>query len=88
MLLHWKSQYYQNGYTTQGNLQIQFNPYQITKYIFMELEQNILKFVCTKYPEKPGVPVMAQWLMNLTRNHEIVGSIPGLAQWVEDLALP
>ena len=26
-----------------------------------------------------GVPVMAQWLMNLTRNHRVVGSIPGLA---------
>ena len=31
---------------------------------------------------------MAQWLMNPTRNHEVEGFIPGLAQWVGDLALP
>ena len=26
--------------------------------------------------------------MNLTRNHEVVGSTPGLTQWVRDLVLP
>ena len=30
-----------------------------------------------------GVPIVVQWLTNPTRNHEVAGSVPGLAQWVK-----
>ena len=29
-----------------------------------------------------GVPIVAQWLTNPTRNHEVAGSVPALAQWL------
>ena len=34
------------------------------------------------------VPIVAQWLTNPTRNHKVMGSVHGLAQWVNDPALP
>ena len=40
------------------------------------------------YKMRLGVPVVAQWLTNPTRNHEVEGSVPALAQWVKDPALP
>ena len=45
-------------------------------------KKNVLKDVTL------GVPVVAQWLTNPTRNHEVAGSIPGLDQWVKDPGLP
>ena len=41
----------------------------------------IKKLIC-------GVPLMAWWLMNLTSIYGDEGSVPGLVQWVDYLALP
>ena len=45
MFLNWKYLYCQNDYTTQGNLQIQFNPYQIPYAVFHRTRTKKLKFV-------------------------------------------
>ena len=43
---------------------------------------------CLKKKKKlTGAPIVTQWLTNLTKNHEVTGSIPGLTQWVKDPVL-
>ena len=57
-VLGWKNQYCQNDYTTQGNLQIKCNPYQVTNGIFADLEQQQqqnLK-ICMKNTKEPKYP--------------------------------
>ena len=49
---------------------------------------NLYPCIYIKNISYSGVPIMAQWLTNPTRNHEVAGSVPALAQWVNDLVLP
>ena len=63
--------------------------YHFIKMNFMhanEISVNESK-IMVKIMQTFGVPIVAQWLTNLTRNHEVADSIPGLTQWVKDLAL-
>ena len=50
-----------------------------TAFLFRRLDE------VSRRKWKAGVPVVAQWLTNPTRKHEVSGSIPALAQWVKDL---
>uniref|UniRef100_A0A4X1SZ53 Uncharacterized protein n=1 Tax=Sus scrofa TaxID=9823 RepID=A0A4X1SZ53_PIG len=57
MFMDWKNQHCKNGHTTQSNLQIQCNPYQITHDIFHRTRTNNTKnlYGTTKDPESnPG----------------------------------
>ena len=53
MFLAKKYQYCEKYYTTQCNLQIQYDPYQISVAFFTELEQKISQFIWKqKRPQK------------------------------------
>ena len=53
----------------------------------MTIPTNTSIFKIVDQSRKVGVPIVAQQVKNPTSIHEDVGLIPGLAQWVKDLAL-
>ena len=52
MFLDWMNQYCQNDYTTQGNLQIQCNPYQTSNGIFHRTTKNFT--ICMETQKTPN----------------------------------
>ena len=65
---------------------LQFEESQLQKGAGIKNKRGYNSIVCKK--NTIGVPVVVQWLTNPTMNHEVAGSVPELAQWVDDLALP
>ena len=53
IFLNWKNKYCENDYSTQSNLQIQCNPYQITNGIFYRTKTNHLK-ICMETQKTPN----------------------------------
>ena len=76
-------------YALQWNITFLGNCYifqSLVSIIFLKPLETLIPFMRFKM-EITGVSVVAEWLTNPTRNHEVVGLIPGLAQRVQDLAL-
>ena len=64
-----------------------FTSYFISYFYYLIYLISSLLFTFSLLKLFPGVPVVAEWLTNPTRIHDNGGLIPGLAQWVKDLAL-
>ena len=84
MLLDWKTQYWQNDNTSQGNLQIQCNAYQITKDIFHRTRTEYLKIciLCWGNMKDPKYP---KQLKKKNRNGRI--RLPNFKQYCQIIVI-
>ena len=60
-------------------------------YIYIVIRRYIHSFshiILHRVPLSSGIPIVAQQVKNPTSVHEDGDSIPGLARWVKDPALP
>ena len=58
-------------------------------HVLFTKSSSLLNFFLQTFKNaEAGVPIVVQWLTNPTRNHEVAGSVPALAQWVNDPVLP
>ena len=89
MLLDGKNQYYQNNYTTQGNLHIQYNPYQITKDIFHRAKTKYFKvwLEAQKTQNSQSHPEKEKWGWSLIPPGSRCISKEWL-KWAQNLHLP
>ena len=66
MFMDWKNQYSENEYTTQSNLQIQYNPYQITNGIFHRARTNNFQEGVSWVQRLKHLPAMQEtWVRSL-----------------------
>ena len=73
MFLEWKTQYCENDYTTQRNLQIQYNPYQTTNGIFHRTRTKNFT-ICMDTPKTPNSQSNLEKEKRSWRNQAIVQS--------------
>ena len=67
----------------EGDRQDMQSPVDQSEEFFLSSKSN-----GTSKKSSEGIPIVTEWLMNPTRNHEVAGLFPGLAQWVKDPELP